>query len=213
MEKTKKERRVGTFTFGAMLIVVGIAVVLMTFTGMELLKYVLTLWPVAIIFLGIEILVFSCTQKEGFKIDFGSIILMCITLFLTAVFSVGNYAVNKVLYDEDVKALVVNDLVADTRYYHLDGEVTIKTDGDQRIIVRFTENSYPDEGVSVEVKPTYLVGEVSVAKIVDFQNDLFYNATIHHMNEFHFSNLPDFVDRIYIVVRGADEHCLKQELI
>lgn len=39
-EKIKKERRVGTLTFGILLIVVGISVLLMTVTGWEVLKYV-----------------------------------------------------------------------------------------------------------------------------------------------------------------------------
>lgn len=213
MENTKKERRVGTFTFGCMLIVVGISVVLMTFTGTEVLKYVLTLWPVAIIFLGAEILFFSFTRKEHFKIDFASIILMCVTLLLTAIFSVGNYAVNKLLYDEDVKTMVVNDFVADTRNYYLNGDVTVKTDGDERISVRFVESHYAEQECRVEMKVNYDVKDTSIAKIIDYQNDLFFGTTDLNANELLLYDLPDFVDHIYVIVYGADESCLKTELL
>lgn len=213
MENMKKERRIGTFTFGCMLIVVGISVVLMTFTGTELLKYVLTLWPVAIIFLGGEILFFSFTQKDRLKIDFAGIILMCVTLFLTAVFSVGNYAVNKILYDKDVKAMIVNDFVADERNYYLSGDVTVKTDGDERVSVRFIKTPFEEEQNHVVLKVDYRVGEESIAKLIDYQNELLYNAALLNANEIYLSDLPDFVDNIYVIVYGADESALKTELL
>lgn len=104
----KKERRVGTYTFGVMLIIVGISVLIMTFTKLDFFRYLLMLWPVVLIGLGIEILYLNSKSNIKMKIDFVSIILMGVVLFFTAIFSLGNYFVNKVLYDEDIKGRVFN---------------------------------------------------------------------------------------------------------
>lgn len=104
----KNERRVGTYTFGVMLIIIGISVLIMTFTKFDFFRYLLMVWPVVLIGLGIEILYLNSKSNIKVKIDFISIILMGIVLFFTAIFSLGNYFVNKVLYDEDIKGRVFN---------------------------------------------------------------------------------------------------------
>ena len=104
----KKERRVGTYTFGITLIIIGISVLIMTFTKFDFFKYILMLWPVVLICLGIEILYLNSKSNVKVKIDFLSIILMLIVLFFTAIFSLGNYFVNKVLYDDEIRGKVFN---------------------------------------------------------------------------------------------------------
>ena len=104
----KVEKRVGTYTFGVMLIIVGISVLIITFTSAIFFRYLLMIWPVVLIGLGIEILYLNTKSNIKVKTDFISIILMGIVLFFTAVFSFGNYWVNKVLYDEDIKGKVFN---------------------------------------------------------------------------------------------------------
>lgn len=104
----KKERRVGTYTFGIMLIIIGISVLIMTFTKFDFFKYILMLWPVVLICLGIEVLYLNGKSNVKVKIDFVSIILMLIVLFFTAIFSLGNYFVNKVLYDDEIRGKVFN---------------------------------------------------------------------------------------------------------
>lgn len=104
----KKERRVGTYTFGVMLIIIGISVLIMTFTKFDFFRYLLMLWPVVLIGLGIEILYLNSKSNIKVKIDFISIILMGVVLFFTAIFSLGNYFVNKVLYDDEIKTKVFN---------------------------------------------------------------------------------------------------------
>ncbi len=118
-KKDKIEKRVGTYTFGTMLIIIGISVIVMTFTKFDFFKYLLMIWPVVLIGLGIEILYLNSKSTVKVKIDFISIILMGIVLFFTAIFSLGNYFVNKVLYDEDIKGRVFNQYF-DTNYYEQD---------------------------------------------------------------------------------------------
>ena len=91
----KNERRVGTYTFGVMLIIIGISVLIITFTKIDFFRYLLMVWPIVLIGLGIEILYLNS-------------ILMGIVLFCSAIFSLGNYFVNKILYDEDIKGKVFN---------------------------------------------------------------------------------------------------------
>lgn len=112
----KNERRVGTYTFGVMLIIIGISVLIMTFTKIDFFRYLLMVWPIVLIGLGIEILYLNSKSNIRVKIDFISIILMGIVLLCTAVFSLGNYFVNKVLYDEDIKGKVFNQYF-DRNYY------------------------------------------------------------------------------------------------
>lgn len=104
-----KEKRVGTYTFGAMLILIGISIIIMTFTKLEFIKYILMLWPAILIILGIEIIYLNSKPNIKLKIDFISIILMCIVLFFTGIFSIGNYFINKILYDDEIKSLIVNE--------------------------------------------------------------------------------------------------------
>ena len=119
----KKERRVGTYTFGVMLIIIGISVLIMTFTEFDFFRYLLMLWPVVLIGLGIEILYLNSKSNIKVKIDFISIILMGIVLFFTAIFSLGNYFVNKVLYDEDIKERVINEYFDKNYYESMENEI------------------------------------------------------------------------------------------
>lgn len=112
----RNEKRVGTYTFGVMLIIIGISVFIMTFTKFDFFRYLLMIWPVVLIGLGIEILYLNSKSSVKVKIDFVSIILMGIVLFFTAIFSLGNYCVNKILYDEDIKGKVFNQYF-DRNYY------------------------------------------------------------------------------------------------
>lgn len=112
----KNERRVGTYTFGVMLIIIGISVLIMTFTKFDFFRYLLMVWPIVLIGLGVEILYLNSKSSIKVKIDFVSIILMGIVLFFTAIFSLGNYCVNKILYNEDIKDRVFNQYF-DVNYY------------------------------------------------------------------------------------------------
>lgn len=119
----KKERRVGTYTFGLMLIIIGISVLIMTFTRFDFFRYLLMLWPVVLIGLGIEILYLNSKPNIKVKIDFVSIILMGTVLFFTAIFSLGNYCVNKVLYDEDIKGRVFNQYFENSYFEDIDNKI------------------------------------------------------------------------------------------
>lgn len=81
-----KSRRVGTFTLGVTLVFFGVLFLLHVF--LKNLDYVLIfhMWPLILIFLGVEILIATLTKKEDtFKYDFGALII----IFSLAVFAMG----------------------------------------------------------------------------------------------------------------------------
>ena len=79
-----KERRIGTFTLGAMLVVYGILFVINIFTDKLNYGTIFSLWPILLIILGIEILVgLYSKEKTKFVYDKGSVILLImITIFI-----------------------------------------------------------------------------------------------------------------------------------
>lgn len=60
-----RTHRVGTLTFGGMLIVFGILFLLRIFITTITFDIIFKLWPVIFIFLGLEILIANCIQKDG----------------------------------------------------------------------------------------------------------------------------------------------------
>lgn len=95
-EKTKRQWRVGTFSMGTMLIVLGLVLLLAQFKEFSALELVSTWWPAVMIILGLEILVavyFSGQEKPTIKYDFLSIFMVLliggITFGLYALTTVG----------------------------------------------------------------------------------------------------------------------------
>ena len=72
-----RERRVGTFTLGVVLLVFGVLFLLhMFFKGMEY-YFIFQLWPVILILLGGEVLYYALHQKQlQYKYDFAAIIIV-----------------------------------------------------------------------------------------------------------------------------------------
>lgn len=60
-----RTHRVGTLTFGGMLIVFGILFLLRLFISGITFDIIFKLWPIIFIFLGIEILIANFIQKDG----------------------------------------------------------------------------------------------------------------------------------------------------
>lgn len=203
MEEIKRrEKRVGTYTFGVVLILIGIAVLIMTFTKIDVVKYIFMFWPVVLIGLGIEIIYLNSKSDIKVKVDFFSIILMCIVLFFTAIFSVGNYFVNKVLYDEDVKSLIINEYAQNEYCRNMNKEITIQAAQKNKVKVTFMESKGYDKSSFVEIRYQYKLDEKT--KLVDVINtrknvyQLITNSTIN------IGTLPDYVEKVQITIFGND---------
>lgn len=72
-----RERRVGTFTLGIVLLVFGILFLLHIFFPEMQYYFIFMLWPVIFILLGGEVLYYALHQKQlQYKYDFAAIIII-----------------------------------------------------------------------------------------------------------------------------------------
>lgn len=102
--ENKKTRRVGSITLAMSFILFGIVMILQMFLKFDSLRYILMLWPVIFIMLGIEILIFNSSQN--LKFDGWSIFLVFVFIFASCILGIINFGVNEVLYNEDIKQAV-----------------------------------------------------------------------------------------------------------
>ncbi|MCI1956276.1 MAG: hypothetical protein LKJ21_07900 [Oscillospiraceae bacterium] len=72
-----KNRRVGTLTAGVSMVVFGALFLLQLVVPTVTIRLIASLWPLVLIFLGIEILIAYVRNKEGqMKYDAGSVVIM-----------------------------------------------------------------------------------------------------------------------------------------
>lgn len=72
-----RERRVGTFTLGVVLLVFGVLFLLRIFFSSLQYYFIFTLWPLIFILLGAEVLYYALHQKQlQYKYDFAAIIII-----------------------------------------------------------------------------------------------------------------------------------------
>lgn len=87
-----KTHRVGTTTFGSILIVLGIVLLLQLFIPGLNYTIILDCWPVTLILLGIEILVANAKSNTvQFQYDGWSIVLMFLTLVFTCCMGIADF--------------------------------------------------------------------------------------------------------------------------
>ncbi len=155
MEKKEKQIRIGKITFGIIMILIGLVVFLQTLTSIDVVKYVLMLWPLVLVILGIETLIYR--NKENIKYDLAGAIFTLIIVGMVTVFSIINYGVNKVLYDSKVQDVIFNNI-------H-ESEVTYSTK-DKLNLTNFKDN----DKINVVVNTIPSVSETTVK--IRINNDL-----------------------------------------
>ena len=92
-----RQWKVGSLTLGLTLIFIGIIFIIGNTSDMALLGKLIKFWPIILILLGIEILVYSySTEKnaERFKIDGTSIFMFFIIFILCVCFFIGNIVID-----------------------------------------------------------------------------------------------------------------------
>ncbi|MDE6664558.1 MAG: DUF4097 family beta strand repeat-containing protein [Lachnospiraceae bacterium] len=93
-KEIRRTRRVGSFTCGLMLVLYGILFLVHIIQPKLDYSIIFELWPLILIFLGVEILV-SCTNKNQekgkFVYDFWAVILVFVVAFFAMIMSVMNY--------------------------------------------------------------------------------------------------------------------------
>lgn len=171
--ENKKRKIIGRTTFGIALILFGISLVIQTLFTLDILKYVLMLWPLIIISLGIEIIYYSNKNDIEVKYDFWGIILTGIVVFFGIIFSLFNYGVNKILYNDDVIQYLQtpNEGYID---YSFDSKLKITNMDDSTINIKIIEDEQCTE-TKVVMKYT-LIPKTTDNVLALFENaDSLYN--------------------------------------
>ena len=123
MTEKIKQIRIGKITFGIIMVLTGIVIFLQTVTNLDIVRYVLMFWPLVLISLGIETIIYR--NKENIKYDIAGAIFTLIIVGTVSVFSIINYGVNKILYDEKVQDVIFNNVCQSESTYKVVDKLTL----------------------------------------------------------------------------------------
>ena len=102
-----KERRMGTITFGCLLVALGFIIFASMLFEIELLRGVLYAWPVILIAFGTEIIYFANKSDVKIKYDIAGLIISCMILFISFISGIGCFVFNTV-FDDEIIELISN---------------------------------------------------------------------------------------------------------
>ena len=99
-----KGRRVGTFTAGIVLIMFGVMFLLRTIFPIINFSLILSLWPLILVFLGIEIIVaYIINKEEQMKYDASAIVLIIILSFFAIGMATMEFLIN---HSSEIKTII-----------------------------------------------------------------------------------------------------------
>lgn len=219
----KKVRKIGRLTFGITLILVGLSVVIQTFLPIEIFRYILMLWPLVFISIGIEVIYFS--KREEIKYDGVGIFLIFVVLFFGTIFGAVNYGVNKVLYNDNMKDYIAEELNDSVLNYTLAQKIKINNYSDRPIDVQIIEQE-DIQNTKVIAKATYIGSdklnmlsyireEYNLHSIIDYTLFEDYEYTKKESKEnqdiIEISNIPSFIENLKIKVITNNKDNVKLE--
>lgn len=214
----KKVRKIGRLTFGITLILVGLSVVIQTFLPIEIFRYVLMLWPLVFISIGIEVICFS--KKDDVKYDGVGIFLIFVVLFFGSIFGAINYGVNKVLYSNNMKNYISQELNDNTLNYNLSDKVKINNYSDRSIDIEILEQediertkfiakaTYQD-GDNLNVL-SYIRGDYRLSQVILFSSR-YYDEDIDEEYSLEITNIPEIIDNLKIKIITKNKDNIKLE--
>jgi hypothetical protein len=211
MESEKKKSvRVGSFTFGIMMILIGVNILLQTISNLDLFRFTLSLWPIVFIILGIETLYYTYKKDVEIKYDILGIFTIFIVLFLGIIFSGINYGVNKILYNKQISSDIAYYLT-DTDYnINFDNKVNIGNIAQDNVTVKYIEDkeaNYVSVRVIFKYNESYTGSVIRVLKDGDLLNNIFdinYNS-----GKMSITSVPDYIKNIEIIVTANDKSKLE----
>lgn len=219
----KKVRKVGRLTLGITLILVGLSVIIQTFLPIEIFRYVLMLWPLVFISIGIEVIYFS--KKEEIKYDGVGIFLVFVVLFFGTIFGAINYGVNKILYNDNMKNYIAEELNDSVVNYTFSPKIKINNYSDKKIDVEIIEQE-DIQNTKVIAKATYIGSdklnmlsyireEYNLHSIIDYTLFEDYEYTKKESKEnqdiIEISNIPSFIENLKIKVITNNKDNVKLE--
>lgn len=88
-----KSRRVGTLTAGILMVVFGVLFLLHLFLPAITIRFIASLWPVVLVFLGVEILIaYALNKDEKMRYDAGSVVLLIVLSLFTVLMACAQMA-------------------------------------------------------------------------------------------------------------------------
>ena len=219
----KKVRKIGRLTFGITLILVGLSVVIQTFLPIEIFRYILMLWPLVFISIGIEVIYFS--KREEIKYDGVGIFLIFVVLFFGTIFGAVNYGVNKVLYNDNMKDYIAEELNDSVLNYTLAQKIKINNYSDRPIDVQIIEQE-DIQNTKFIAKATYIGSdklnmlsyireEYNLHSIIDYTLFEDYEYTKKESKEnqdiIEISNIPSFIESLKIKIITNNKDNVKLE--
>lgn len=197
-QEEKITKRIGINTFGILLILFGLLIVLQLFIKFEYLRYILMLWPAILVCLGVETLYYNNNPKVNIKFDFGAFICMIFILGFSFVIAIANIGVNKIMYSEDATKYFQNYIDDANDTYLYDGKVSIENLTDKKINTEVVENSnteYTKAIINVKYKENYADNLFSAIFVLS--DDEIFNA---YGDSLTIVSFPDYIESIKVTV-------------
>ncbi|MBO5477917.1 MAG: hypothetical protein J6A15_09230 [Clostridia bacterium] len=204
MENTKKKKLIGRTTFGFALILFGISLVIQTLFTLDVLRYILMLWPLIIISIGAEIIYYSNKEDIETKYDILGIIIIGIIVFFGVLFSFVSYGVNKILYSEEF-----NEYLQEPEHeyidYFFDSDLKLINLSDKNIKLKIIEDALYND---VRVIINYTNTPETNNNLINLFNDNSYSMyqftdiydTDTELARLEFLPLPDTITDVEIII-------------
>lgn len=191
MEENKKQIRIGKITFGIVMVFVGVIIMLATFTSIEILRYALMLWPLVLVALGVETLVYS--KKDNIKYDIIGGIFTFILIGIIGIFSIVNYGVNKILFDENIHNAIINERTITNYVEVFKDKATIKNAKDNpKVNIKINEIEGKEETtirIKIQGKKELRFKHLNYADYIDIDNKKETVTILDTFEEYEYINI------------------------
>src|SRR3954467_3640998 len=157
--------RVGTFSMGASLVFLGVFLFFSKFMGLDLVQVMTTWWPLLLVVLGIEILLYlflSRQEKPVLKYDF-------LSIFFVGIIGTAGIAF-AILSTTGIMGKVEEVMAREERSFELPDFSYQMDDRVKRVVVRTVDHQLtvgPTEEKTVSMFGTYRVETANKAKLLE----------------------------------------------
>ena len=170
MTKTVK-LKVGRYTFGVFLIIFGLAFILDYIFKLNVLKYLINLWPLLFISLGVETLYLNKKANGNLKYDIAGGFWTALLIIFGICIGAVSYAFNNFLNEENIKQYIVSQNYNTNFNTYYDNNLVIKNVGGEKVKVKLVE----DENYEISkiyIKENYNKDKIDQNNVFDIMNSL-----------------------------------------
>ncbi len=199
-----KTKKVGRITLGITFIIVGISIILQLFLKQEVISYILSMWPVILIALGVEILYYSNKKNVEVKYDVLGFVLIFIVIMCGSIFSLVHLGIYRVTDGTFLSEQVSSPKISD--YFDVDEGLSIINVSDQKIEPVTKENMELEE-IRCVIESNIQEEDLNKYKAIFHGYSLYefirVNYTDHNVIEIY--DLPDWCNDLQITIYTPDK--------